>query len=205
MAKPAEKDRHCAGGPKIIKPCLLASAECGEAAGAGLLRGPSVPLQWPAFRPRSSWRGPALSRPPGVVAEPTCPEAHGRPGKGKQGSGCKETPGARDLPVLLTFAGAVMDYSSLSDLSFPLQDPRASLQRVFPSAPCCRLRGARRALRLCQRWPWPQQQLCSPRGAPSHWDGVGALTSEQGRHAPSLHMCFPRQLYLKEKMQEGGR
>lgn len=81
--------------------------------------------------------------------------------------GQKDTRG-RELLVSLTFAGVVMDYLCLPDLSFPLRDPCSSSQRVCLPAPCCQLRGARRALRLCQRqpWPWPRQRLRSPARGP---------------------------------------
>lgn len=73
----------------------MASAECGEVVGAGLLPGPSVPLQWPAFRPRSSWRGRALFHPPMVVAVPRRPGAHSSPGRASRAVGAKRHPGQR--------------------------------------------------------------------------------------------------------------
>lgn len=145
--------------------------------GAGLLPGPSVPLQWPAFRPRSSWRSVLpwwwpCQRAPGHTAA-----LAGQAGQWGQ----KETRG-RELLVLLTFAGVVMDYLCLSDLSFPLRGPCSSPQRVCLPAPCCQLRGVRRALRLRQR----------QRGAPSCRGRVGALTATQARCAPSLDNVFSR-------------
>lgn len=175
MSKPAEQDRHCAGGQKLIKPCLSASEEHRETVAAGLLPRLSVPLQWPAFRPRSSQRGRALSYLLMVVAMQTHPKAHSSPGRAV---GAKRHLGQR--------ASGFIDCHRSSDGLFestPLVPSLAEPLFLTSLCACCCLLGALWVLWLCWRQPWPQQQLRSPaRGLLT-----GSVPSRPHRDVMALH------------------
>lgn len=190
MTKPTEKDWHCAGGQKIINPCLSASAEHREGVGAGLLPRPSMSLHslysdpdhpgedknFPIY---SGW-WPCQCAPRNMVAL-----------AGQSGQWGRH-PGRRASGFLNLGAGS-------EGLFLSIQGVLSIVRPLFPAGmsipPCASCMVHTRHCSFASGSLTPAATAL-PAPGPSHWDGVGAHGAVQGCCAPSLNMRFPEQLYL---------
>lgn len=166
MTKPTEKDWHCAGGQKIINPCLSASAEHREGVGAGLLPRPSMSLHslysdpdhpgedmnFPIY---SGW-WPCQCAPRNMVALAGQSGQWGRH-PGRRASGFLNL-GAGSEGLFLSIQGVL---SIVRPMLIPCWNEHSSL---------CQLHGTHQALQLCQWQPDPSSN-CTPcsRALPLGW------------------------------------